>query len=238
MKRSTNLNCNTCTISECYIAKHCSSEWKKYVNDHKLLINYKKRQHVFYQGDAVFGIYFIGSGSVKIFKKGEEGKSQIIRLAKTGDILGHRGHGGNSIYPISAVTIENSSICFLENLHYYKVLKYNHEMVYNLMLFYAEELMRSESRMQQLVHAKSKERVAEALLMIKNVLGKEIDDKIFIGAKLTRREIGEIAGLSPEQVSRTLTEFKREQLIETDRKAIIIPDLVKFENMVPGYEAG
>lgn len=230
--RSNNQYCKTCTINDCFIARHCSKEWKIYIDDHKSCVNYRKKQNIFYQGDEVFGIYFICSGKVKVFRVGPEGKTQIIRLASSGDILGHRGHGGNAIYPIGAATLEDSNISFIENSHYYKVLKQNPDMIYHLMLFYAEELMRSEARIQHLTYAKSKERVAEALLMINNVYGKVVGDKVLLDVILTRREIAEIAGLSHEQVVRTLSDMKKIHLIETRDKTIFILDIAKLKSIV------
>ena len=77
-----------------------------------------------------------------------------------------------------------------------------------------------------------KERVAEALLLLKNHFGLEEDGKT-IEAKLTRREIGEIAGITTETTIRILSDLSKEKILRlVDKKISIIdiPRLVKIGN--------
>ena len=69
----------------------------------------------------------------------------IVRFGKKGDIVGHRGIStANSLSPISATAMKDSVLCFVELDFFKTLLKTNNTFAYELMMFYAEELHRSE----------------------------------------------------------------------------------------------
>ena len=60
------------------------------LNESKGCGDYKKGQIIFNAGAYPHGLYCVNEGKIKIYRVGDEGKEQIIRLAKGGDILGYR----------------------------------------------------------------------------------------------------------------------------------------------------
>src|SRR3974390_3257678 len=60
------------------------------LSDAKSFNLYRKGQVIFYEGNQPQGIYCLNSGKVKIHKLGDDGKEQIVRLAKKGSIIGYR----------------------------------------------------------------------------------------------------------------------------------------------------
>ena len=157
-------------------------------------------------------------------------------MAKNGFILGHRGIG-KKYYSISAVTLEDTTVCFLENDSFYEALKSDNELTYNLMLFYAEELRNAENRMKTLAQMTVKEKVAEALILAAITFGiKKDNNSIWIDAKLSRNDIAEIAGIRTEQFIRELTELKKENVVAIDTtKHIHINDIQYLKNMISTY---
>ena len=67
-------------------------------------------------------------------------KRLIVRFANQGAVVGHRGLGSTTIYPISATTVVPSTVCFIELDFFLASLKVNHEFTYELMMFFADEL--------------------------------------------------------------------------------------------------
>ena len=74
---------------------------------------YKKGQVIFYEGNHSNGLFCIHEGKVKLTKLGENGKEQVVRLSKTGDILGYRALLSSEPYHATARAIEDSEMCFL-----------------------------------------------------------------------------------------------------------------------------
>ncbi|OFX17775.1 MAG: hypothetical protein A2033_02300 [Bacteroidetes bacterium GWA2_31_9] len=220
--KNFSVKCTDCETSDCWILKFCSKEWIDFVANNKVSHFYKKKQHVIYEKTLMEGIYFIHFGKVKVYKSGIGKKQQIVRLSKTGDILGHRGFN-REYWPISAEIIEDSNICLLRIEHFNLLLKNNIELTNHLLLFYVDELFYSEEMARDLSQLSVRERVADALLKIKNAYCPSKEDKC-VGVLLSRQDIADIAGTTKEQVSKNLAEFKEEKIINLNNKEIIIED--------------
>ncbi len=234
--QANRINCTDCPRKNCLINKYGSPKWKSIVDDNKTTTLYKKGQQIFKEGNTVFGVFFVRSGKVKIFNSGLKGKMQIVRLARSGEIIGHRGFGGKLFYPIGAASLVDSQICFIENEIFFNLLKANLELTFNLMLFYADELKKSEIRMRNLTQMRTLERIVEALFLVGDVFGKkEPDDSLLLDVPLTRQEIADIAGTTQEQVIRTLSEFKKNNLIFTKGKQIFIKDFKGMSHIIAEY---
>ena len=177
---------------------------------------------LFKEGEPVTGVYFVYSGSVKVYKKWDEDKELIIRFAKGGAMLGHRGLGSNLVYPISAAALEPSVVCFIDTKLFDATLKTNSEFTARLIQFLVQELYESERKMRNLAHMPVKGRVAEALLHLKELFGE--DDKGFINIELSRQDLASFAGATYETVFRMINELVKEKLIKLAGKSIAITD--------------
>lgn len=215
-----------CDLDTCFLCKRCMPEWLPAVNANREHISYKKGAVLFKEGDPVTGIYFVYSGTVKVHKKWGDEKELIIRFAKAGDIVGHRGLGDDQHYPVTATALEPVTICFI-SLDFFKAsLKVNHQLLYDLMLFYASELQSSEKQMRNLAHMPVKGRVANALLLLQEKFG--ITPEGNIGLSLSRQDLAAYAGTTYETVFRLLTELSGENIIQHTGRDIRILDAAQL----------
>jgi CRP-like cAMP-binding protein len=227
--------CEICNSEQCFLFEHSTPELHEELNSNKSCVQYKKGQEIIREGDAVLGMYFIKTGKVKVHKENNY-RNQIIRFAKNGDILGHRGLGGENRYPISASALEDSLVCFIDQDMLFKLMKKNPDLSIRMMLFYADELKKTEIRLRNMALMTVRERIAEALLMVYNVFGEKNGSKKLLNVALSRKDIAEIAGTYPEQASRFITEFKIAEILSLDGKKIIIKKPGKLEEILSKYE--
>lgn len=216
------LKCSVCDNKVCFINSYCSSKWHSLIAEEGTCNDYKKGMHIFHEGVLATGIFFLYSGRVKIFNSGIKGKEQIVRLAKSGDILGHRGYGGK-IYTISAVALENSAVCFINKDIFFQALKANQELTFNMMLFFANALRKAEIRLNNMAQMNGTQKIADALLFIKKAFGTSGKGKLVL-SQITRQDIAKVAGTSVEQAIRELTCFEQKKLIAKDERRLIILD--------------
>lgn len=224
MKFSKPIPCEQCDNTECDIKRFVYPEWWPFISHFKQVYHLPKGQSIIQEGEAVEGIYFIYEGKVKVHKKWEENKDYIVRLAKTGDILGHRGFGEDLYYPISATALEASRICFIDLALFDRLLKTNTRFTYQILMFYASELKRAERRMRNLAHMDVKGRIADALLMIKAVYGFAASNDSVLNLKMTRKDLAALAGTTYETVIRSLNKLSDQKLVEVNGKAIKLLD--------------
>jgi CRP-like cAMP-binding protein len=149
-------------------------------------------------------------------------KEIILRFAQKGDIVGHRGLGHETTYPISATAIQPVTACFIDLAFFQSSLKVNQDFMYGLLLFFASELQDSERRMRNLAHMQVKGRVANALLALQEKFGLTPEGHIAI--ILSRQDLASIVGATYETVFRTINELAQENLIQTDGKLLRIID--------------
>ncbi len=225
-------SCITCVSPNCFL-KLCSNEWIQLIEGHKTETSYEKGQYVFNAGDLVNGLYFVKRGKIKVVSNGLNNKEHIVRLATDGHVLGHRGFGGET-YPISAIAMDDSVICFVDNETISKAFFHNPHFTVKLMLFYSEELRGIEARMTYLAQMTVRDRVAFALLYLKDVFGYNSSGEI-LNANITRADIADICGTNVEQVIRNLTDFEKEKLVAKEGKKIRITNEEGLRQMLVIY---
>ena len=207
-------------------------EWRAVTASHKKTLLFKKGKALFTEGEAVRGIYFLYSGVVKIHAPWIDGREMIIRFARGGEIAGHRGLGGGSVYPISATALEDTVACFIDNDFLELSLKANPSLTYTLMHVYATELQKAEKRLRDLNHREVKGRIAWALLDILEESGTAPDGTLAL--KLTRQDIAAYAGTTYETVFKFFAELTAAGVISTSGKDIRIMEPVKLEQWMNG----
>lgn len=166
------------------------------------------------------GMYFIDKGLVKVHKKWGLDKELILRIARNGDIVGHRGLGGDLIYPVSGTALEPTDVCFVDLEFFNSTLKVNQELLFALMMFFAAELKESEKRMRNLAHMPVKGRIANALLFLKNKFGVTSDGAINL--LLSRQDLASYTGTTYETLFRIMNELAEENAISMSGKSIVI----------------
>ena len=212
-------SCRACLTTDCFISQFCNSEYISLISDLKETSIYRENQFIAHEGNAVLGLFFIQKGKVKVISSGLGGKTQVVRLTKQGDIIGHRGYGGEK-YPISAIAIEESTICFIDNDTIYKAFMDNPELTYELMMYYSRELRKSEFKIKSQAQMNVREKVADALLCCNSLYNINNDYPYLI--QLTRQDLADLAGINTEQLSRILSEFKKDDIISVSKNEICI----------------
>ena len=212
----------SCDLSTCFLCRHCLPDWKELIAIKKRTELYRKGRAIIREGEQVKGIFFMYSGSAKVSKTWGSQKELILRFARTGDVLGLRGFGGDPVYPVSAIALEDCRVCFIDSAMLDTTLKTNSSLTYELMKVYAHELQMAERRMRDLVHMDVKGRIALALTDISVIFGKDGDG--FISLPISRQDIASYAGTTYETIFKFFNGLAAQQIISTSGKRIRIDD--------------
>jgi CRP/FNR family transcriptional regulator len=218
-----------CDLQTCMLCRLCIKEWLPAVDNHRKNFSLKKGQLLFREGEPVTGIYFIFSGTVKVHKHWGEEKELIVRFARKGDIVGHRGVGAEMVYPVSATALEPVSLCFIDLEFFQASLKVNHTLLHELMMFYARELQESEKNMRNLVHMPVKGRIAHALLTLRDKFGNTEDGAIDM--TLGRQDLASFTGTTYETAFRIMSELIQENVIAVSGKSIAVLNAEKLQEL-------
>jgi len=216
------LFCDVCENMNCLIKRNLSYFSDPKIITEKSTIKCKRRQQFIIEGAPVNGLFFILEGSVKVFRTGINGREQIVRFAKEGEIIGHRGFGTEEYYSIGAIALQDSVLCYFSKDDLQNTLLGNPKFAYDFMLFYANELNRSENKVKSISQMTVRERVVDSLLYIHRKFGVL---NSFINLPLSRKEYADYAGTTEEQVIRVFSVLKKEKLVSAKGKKIGILNL-------------
>jgi CRP-like cAMP-binding protein len=217
-----------CSLTECFLCRNCLPEWKEVVAIHKKTQKVRKGQALFEEGSRMEGMYFLIEGAFKVHMHWGS-KELILRFARAEDLLGHRGMSLSDTYPITATALQDSRVCFVPNPIWEATLKVNNKCTYELMRLYAGELRQAESRMRNLAHMDVKGRIAEALLVLKNVFGET--DSGDLNINISRQDIASYAGTTYETVFKTFTEWTASGILLLSGKNIRIQQAAALEQL-------
>jgi CRP/FNR family transcriptional regulator, anaerobic regulatory protein len=211
-----------CDNENCIIKKSGFNSGFECLSGIRRVDHYRPEQHIFLENNSVKGIYFIYKGVVKVYKTNSQ-KDQIVRLSTSGDVLGHRGIGKDN-YPVSAQALTETELCYIDIDRFHTLLNKSATLATNLMFFFAEELDREETKLSELSNFSVLEKGKKALEIMINSFGVSDNQCINHSELLSRKEIGELVGLTANQMTKIIKEMQNENLIRVQGKKIVVQD--------------
>jgi CRP/FNR family transcriptional regulator, polysaccharide utilization system transcription regulator len=227
-------SCATCNSRLHSVFSVVEAEHVHELNEHKACNVYKKGQVIFSQNGLPLGLFCVNSGKIKLSVSGTDGKEQILRLVKGGDILGYRALISNDRYHCSAIALEDSSVCIVDKAYFLKLALEDQKLCRAIFKKISDDLKKAEEHIVSLSQKNVRERMAEALLFFKATYGYDSDEQT-LAVQLSREEIADFVGTSTESAIRLLSEFNNDKIIELVGKKIKIinPDkLTKTANLL------
>jgi CRP/FNR family transcriptional regulator, anaerobic regulatory protein len=182
---------------------------------------------LFRAGSASSHLFALHRGLVKLTSLAPDGREQIIGLGIPGRLFGFQSMS-DSRFRFSAESVSPVTVCTIKRDDMLRVLENSGAVSVGVVDLLNRELAEAHELICTLGHRTAEERVAWLLLFLR--LAAEADGSETFPVWLSRREIAEFLGLTPETVSRFTAEFRRQGLIETQRGLLQILDS-------PGLEA-
>jgi CRP/FNR family cyclic AMP-dependent transcriptional regulator len=197
----------------------------KTMADKHTFSHYKKDQYIFFPEDAATHIYMIVSGHVRIGHYQEDGKEVITAILSTGEIFGELAMAGEEKRKGYAQAMEATVICPLSITQLADLMKENKELSFKILKLIGLRLMKLERKLELLVFKDARTRIIEFLKDAASWKGKKVGFETMIATRLTHKDIAALTGTSRQTVTTILNELKEKNLINFDRKKILIRDL-------------
>jgi CRP-like cAMP-binding protein len=215
-------SCQGCPSRPHNMLSCCSAPDMEAISQEKVTQHYSAGQTIFGEGARPAGLYCVHGGRVKITKSGRDGKEQIIRLVRSGDVLGYRALVADAAHTTSAVALSDCTVCLIPKRLVGQQLSSNAVFSSAMMQVLATSLGATTERMLHLAYKPVRERLAEALLLLlRTYQPAEAAGQPFTIA-ISREDLGALMGTTKETTTRMLSEFKQEGLLTTQGSAITI----------------
>ena len=221
--------CEQCIVREFSSLKALNKDELLQLSDCKTSYTIKKGETIFEEGENVNGIYCIKDGICKLTKLSPNGKDQIVKLVKKGELLGQRAMISEEPVNLSAVALEEMQVCFIPKSDIMGYFDKNNQFSMNVMRTICSDLKDADDHMVSMAQKTVKERLAETLLYLEETFGKSSDGSLNV--QLSREELSGMIGTATESCIRLLSDFKKLGLIELNGKKIILKDISKLKRI-------
>jgi CRP-like cAMP-binding protein/ActR/RegA family two-component response regulator len=185
---------------------------------------FKKNQVIYYEGDKGSGLYVMLSGKVKTIKLAEDGRELMTGIYATDDYLGINAMLADEEYSDTATALEDSMLCLIPKEQFEQLLNLYPEIAREFIKLLANNIIEKEEHLLQMAYHSVRKKMAEALLRLHRQAGAD-------SFKIAREDLAALAAMATETVSRTLSDFKDEGLIEKTGSTVTIKDVAKLTKM-------
>ncbi|NAS31490.1 cyclic nucleotide-binding domain-containing protein [Flavobacteriaceae bacterium R38] len=225
--------CENCIIRQFNSLRAMSKEELKEVSDSKTTKTVKKGEPIFEEGDKLKGVFCVRNGISKLSKLSTNGKSQIVKLATKGEVMGQRSVIADESTNLSAVAVSDMEVCFISKDIILNTMHKNPDFTIEVLRHMAHDLKEADDVIVNISQKNVKQRIAEAFLYLKTHFGEDADG--YLALTLSREDIAGVVGTATESAIRIISEFKKKGLIITSGKKIGIKDAKKLQDLVLGF---
>ena len=193
----------------------------------------KRGEVLFKEGQYINGVFCIRSGVCKVSKMSVNGRNQIIKLIREGDLIGERSLISEEPSNLQATALNDIEVCFIPKEEIINDLKNDHDFTMNILKRLAVSLKEADNLVVDMAQKTVKQRLAETLLYLDKNFGKSTYDPHDI--HLSREDIASLVGTATESVIRWLSSFKRMGIIHLKGKEIYILKPNVLKHLAEGY---
>jgi CRP-like cAMP-binding protein len=221
--------CEQCIVRQFSSLKALTKDELLKIADCKTSYTIKKGEPIFEEGEVTNGIYCIKDGVCKLSKLSSNGKDQIVKLVKPGELLGQRSMISEEPANLSAVALEDMEVCFIPKNEIIQFFNQNNQFSMNLMKSICGDLKDADDHMVDLAQKNVKERLAGTLIYLEETFGTDTEGALHL--QLSREELAGMIGTATESCIRLLSELKKSGLIDLVGKKIKIVDKNKLRRI-------
>lgn len=219
--------CHICELKElCEHSRSFENQKQTESNIVKKVIKFKKNEGVLSASSQLESIYVVKSGAFKSYEVDIMGKEHINNFYFPGDIIGLDAIRMKQ-HPYATKTVVSGELC---SIPITPVLDYIARFP-QLQAELIEAMSYSLNISRYITATTAEQKLASFLINMERRIH-DADNLEAWELPMSRYDIAEFLGLTPETVSRTLTTLKRNQLIRVDGKSISILDKERLRKLL------
>jgi CheY-like chemotaxis protein len=204
------------------------NQLKNFFADNSEEIFYKAGEEIYLEGDNSNYSFLIDKGIVKTYKIDEQGKELITGLHNEDDFFGFTSFLHNVPYQESATAIENTQVYRFSKAELKQLLEQNPEATMQLVDYLTENVSEIKAHLLEMAYSSVRKKTANTILQFTKKMKQYNENEQL---KISRSDLASIAGIATETFIRTLSEFKKDGIIDIDGRNIKILDIEKLKKV-------
>jgi CRP-like cAMP-binding protein len=199
------------------------------IGDTLELDGYKKDEYIYFPDEASQNIYMISNGRVKIGSYASNGKEIVKAILGKGEIFGEMALAGEEKRMDFAQALDNgTSVCPMTIDQMKELMAENKTLSFKILKIMGFRLRRMERKLESMVFKDARTRIVDFLKDTAEERGQKVGFETMIKNHLTHKDIASLTGTSRQTVTTVLNELRDENIINFDRRRILIRDMEKL----------
>ena len=194
------------------------------------------RERILCEGDASGRVYVVCRGTIKLTTSSSDGHLLLLRIAGPGDVLGLAAALQRSPYEATAETLEDCALKVIPRTQFLLFMEEFQAVSRNSALAVAREYGTAVLSARRLALSGSAAGKLASVLADWGGLvlagwheDAPVPNEVRFHMPLTQEELGHMAGISRETVTRVLTTLRREGLVQVQGDQMFLPDLKRLQ---------
>ncbi|HVW76075.1 MAG TPA: Crp/Fnr family transcriptional regulator [Alloacidobacterium sp.] len=191
-------------------------------------VRYPARVPIFREGETARTIHVLCTGHVKLFTSSREGKTMILKIAWPGDVLGLGALLRQEKYELTAETLEPCQVKTLRRDEFLDFIDRYSEAGRHSLESMADEYQSAFQDARRLALSGTAAAKLAALLLEFGQRAACAQPEMRFTLALTHEELGNLAGVSRETITRLLSRFREEGFIHIKGTSVTITNPARF----------
>jgi len=177
---------------------------------------------IFAPGDPDDQLYFLLEGTVRLYKIYGEYKEATVALLKDGGVFGELSLEEGPWQTVFAEALTDVRVIRVRKAILAEVVKRRPEFATKLFFSFSERLRQSEEVIDSLLDRAVSARLATLLSNLGNRFGETNGSGTVLKVRLTHQDLANMIVSTREAVSKVMSEFQRDGVIETRNRRIVV----------------
>lgn len=203
------------------------NQLKNFFCDEGEMVKYKKGENVYRKGDHSNCLFLILKGVVKTHTMDENAKELITGLYKADDLLGFTSFDDNIPYTETATAVENIEVATLSKTFVRDILRKSQDVSLELMNMLTDNLSEIKQQLVKMAYSSVRRKTATTIIQFVEIMNKNPEAPL----RISRNDLATTAGIATESLIRTLSDFKKDGIIEIEGRDIRIIDLESLKDI-------
>jgi CRP/FNR family transcriptional regulator len=212
-------SCEKCELKQLFFENVTENEMISLCRS-RIEQNYAKGEKIITEGTKITQFIYLKSGLVKLYRHTDDGKEQIMTIAKPFDFVSILSVFSDHKYNYSIKTLEESVTCNIPIAEIKSLIRENGRFATSIIEKMSAVSDKVIIEILEIRRRNLRGRLALILLYFSNVIFKSH----YFDLPISRKEIAEYIGMTTENVIRTLTEFRKDGILKIYGKTIEITD--------------
>lgn len=202
--------------------------------DHALVRRVAQGEAVFKQGQQADSFFLLLNGRLKVTQVTGDGQQVIVRVVHPGELFGFAVALQRPDYPGTALAVMDSDILVWPSELWAQLIEYNGRVAVSAIQTMGKQLEEAHTRIREMSTQEVERRVAHAILRLSLQAGRCEEGRIEIAFPISRQDIAEMTGTTLHTVSRILSGWEAQGLVECGRQKVIVRDFGGLSRLAEG----